>query len=119
MKRIRMIIAVMIAVSLALCLSSCCRVVRGPAVEITMFSWYCEQDNGNTLKLSFHDNKADFFANNSDFSLSLSGTCMIDNSSFVICDEETGFSFPFTYVLHGDSLELTFGDGTLTLDKVK
>ena len=100
-------------------LCSCTRVVRSEKDEITMFSWYSELDNGNKLSLSFGEDEALFNAENDGFSMEISGYYLIDDERFVIFDEDTKMDYTFIYKLHGDRVELSFGDGTITLDKRK
>ena len=100
-------------------LCGCERVVRGPRDEITMFSWRGELDNGNIVSLVFSGDSAVLRAVNGDYTLDVSGICLVDDEGFVICDEQTEMNYVFRYILHGDCVELSYGDGTITLDKVE
>lgn len=100
----------------ALC--GCRRVIESPRDELVQFEWSAQQENGNVLSLSFHDDgAARFTAENSDYTLSLSGLCTVYDDHFVICDTATDSLYSFGYTLHGDCVELSFDGGTVSLDK--
>ena len=104
-------------VSASLC--ACERVIRGPADELTMFSWSSDFDNGDRVSLSFDGVNAVFGARGDGLDLDISGYCLVGDESFVICDEDTSCSYRFGYTVHGDSVELSYDGGAVTLDKDK
>ena len=91
--------------------------VRGPRDELVMFDWSGTFENGNTVSLSFDGDRAELRADISGESVTVSGVYLIDDESLVICDTDTRMNFLFTYIVNGDSAELTCGDGSLKLEK--
>lgn len=99
-------------------LSGCTRSVRSACDELCMARWGARQENGNSLELFFDGSEAFFSAWNSVFNLSVNGVYTADDETFVIFDEVTQMPFHFSYLLHGDSLELTYRGSTVILDKI-
>ena len=110
--------AVFCAVLMSASLCACERVIRGPADELTMFSWSSTFDNGNKVSLSFDSDSAVFSAQGDGLDLDISGYCLVGDDSFVICDDDTGFNYRFGYIVHGDSVELSYDGGSVALDKI-
>ena len=104
---------------LSLLLTGCTPVVRTAGDEIRLVSGAGEYDNGNTASLTFGEGTAAFTLHNSDFDLCIDGLCSMSDDSFVILNGEDGVGYTFAYRLHGDSVELFYRGGTLTLDKIK
>ena len=101
-------------------LCGCRRVIAGPRDELVQFSWSYENENGSRYSLAFGDDGYANFSVRSDAEpLTLSGLCTVYDDHFVICDEGTTVLYTFCYTLYGDCVELTYDEGTLTLDKVK
>lgn len=110
--------AMMLSVLLiCLLLCACSRVVRGPSDELCMYRWGSQLDNGNVIELIFDDDKAALSVRNDSFELNVSGIFFIDDENLIISDAATQMNYGFTYLLHGDSVELTYGGGTVILDK--
>lgn len=107
----------LLAILIGVLLCGCTRTIRDPADELTMFSWEAESENGSCVQLSFDDNTARFTAQNDTFVLSIDGVYLIDDTTIVISDAQTLMNYSFTYLVHGDSVDLTYGGGTITLDK--
>ena len=84
-----------------------------------MFSWRSELESGKTVTLSFTDTDAELTAHGEDFDLRVSGDCFIDDGSFVICDSATSMNYSFDFILHGDSVELSYDGGSIILDKMR
>lgn len=116
MKGIRVLLAAA-AIALCMTLCGCTRIVRSPADELCMSRWGTETQNGNRAELTFDGQYACFSVVNQSFELRIEGDCFVDDTTLVISDEATQMNYRFTYLLHGDSVELTFGDGTLILEK--
>lgn len=99
-------------------LCSCSRSVRSPSDELRMYAWSAELENGNRVSLQIDDDKARFTASNDAFTLTVSGAYLIDDELLVISDEATRMNYSFRYQVHGDSVELSCGDGTIILQKL-
>ena len=108
---------IVIPLMICLLLSSCSRAVRSPADELCMSSWNSELDNGNIISLIFNDDTAVFRAENQAFTLIISGIYIIDDDTLIISDTDTMMNYSFGYTVHGDCAELTWGGGTVRLDK--
>lgn len=103
----------------SLFLFGCVRVIRDASDELTLNVWGKTLDGGVAVSLHFEDDNAVFSVVTDDGKeRTLSGLCVLDTEEFVILDEETENNYPFSYVVHGDSLELTYGGSTLLLDKI-
>ncbi len=111
------LLVVLTAIGLCFLLSSCRTVVNSPADEIRLFNWSAALDNGSTATLRFKDTNAYLTVENEDVSLDIGGLCLLGDEKLTICDSATSVSFPFSYRLYGDRIELTWNGGTITLDK--
>ena len=118
MKIMRAACVIICVTLICLSLSGCRRVIRGPRDELVMYSWGADMDNGNKVSLVFDGDKAAFRAENDAFTLEVGGVYLIDDESLIICDEATYMNHRFDYTVHGDCVDLSFGDGTITLDKL-
>lgn len=49
----------------------------------------------------------------------ISGKCVIDDSNIVIFVPSLSLNYGFEYLPKGDELDLTYGGGTITLEKEK
>lgn len=108
----------MLSLLICMLLCSCSRAVRSPADELCMYSWSSVCDNGNRLSLSFDEDTAVFKAENDSYNVIVSGIYLLDDERLIISDVDTMMNYVFAYIVHGDCVELSFGDGTVTLDKV-
>ena len=95
---------VVIAICGAFGLSACTRVIENASDELKMYHWACEEENGSQISLSFEDTDACLTVENEAFSMNIEGLCIADDT--------------FGYQLYGDRVELSFGSGMITLDKV-
>ena len=84
-----------------------------------LYQWRSESDNENNVTLSFADDNASFTAENDSFTLSVSGYCAVYDDHFIISDTRAKDNYTFRYHLYGDHIDLTYGDGTITLQKIK
>ncbi len=104
----------------AVLLSGCRRVVTDCSDELTMHLWQGEYDNGMSVSLSFDDDDATLSLSLSDGRENrINGLCVLDLEQFVIIDDDTSESFSFGYTVHGDSVDITYDDASLSLKKVK
>lgn len=86
--------------------------------ELRCNSWKAELEGGAEVELSFGEDSASLKINNAGESAEISGRCIIDDKSFVIFVPEISQNYGFNYVPRGDTLELSFGGSTITLDKI-
>ena len=102
-----------------ICLSSCTRIVNCPADELRMYAWSAKVDNGDSAELSFDGSNGLLSVHTGVSDLVLSGLCVMTDDRLIICDEKTDVNYTFGYVLYGDRVELTYYDGTISLEKTK
>lgn len=115
--RMTKLLIVICCITMMLC--GCRRTVDSPADEIVLYEWRSELDNGNTVSLSFSDDRAAVTAVNDSFKLSVSGYCAVYDDRFIISDTRTKDNYTFYYRLYGDRVELTYDGGTISVDKAK
>lgn len=101
-----------------LILNGCQKVVTNTADELTLSSWACELENGNTISLEFNGNIATM--NVTSFgsqTASISGLCELSEKAFVIHDAKTKTPYAFSYVVHFDRVEIVYKENTVLLYK--
>lgn len=95
-------------------LFGCTRVITDASDELVMNAWGKSFDNGAEVSLMFDDDKATFSYHNGDIEAEISGVYVVSCDAFTICDDE---NYTFSYILHGDSLELSYNNSTIILEK--
>ena len=113
-KRISTVLA---AILLCVTTSACTRMVNSPADELCLYRWGSTQENGNEATLSFEAYIARFSVSSEAFSLMIEGVYLIDDENLIISDTATSMNYGFGYRVHGDSVELSCGGGTIRLEK--
>lgn len=100
-------------------LFSCSYVEQSYADELTSNIWYAESENETKVELSFtEDNRAELkIEGDADNTCTISGVCVLNESSFVISDTTMAKNISIDYKLYGSKLELTYMGETLTLFK--
>lgn len=100
-------------------LVSCSYVEQSYADELTSGNWYTENENGTKVQLTFtKDNMAELkIEGDVDNTCTISGVCVLNESSFVISDMSMEKNISIDYKLYGDKVELTYMGETLTLLK--
>ena len=98
----------------------CSETIRDKGTELTCYSWQGENPNGSSFTLSFSDNYGDFqvFPAEKGTATKIYGDCIVTNSSFAIIDRESGEVVVFEYTLLGDTMELSYEGGVITLEKL-
>lgn len=111
---------VILFIFLAVLLTSCTRVEMTAADEIRFNRWATVLENKTKATLSFNGDKGKLkiSSRDKDACTALSGLCFIDGKNIIICDEDSGQSFTFTYTLKNNKLRLTHGTGILTLKRI-
>ena len=110
-------LSVTAALLLCLLLAGCERAILTSADELTANRWGTVTENSNRAELFFEEDTATFRVHSESFTLTVSGIYTADDEALLIHDDETHLDYRFNYLLHGDSIELTYGDGTLVLEK--
>lgn len=98
----------------------CSETIRDNGTELTYYSWQGENPNGSGFTLSFSDNYGEFqvFPAEKGTAVKIYGDCIVTNSSFAIIDRESGEVVVFDYTLLGDTMELAYNGGVITLEKL-
>lgn len=97
----------------------CVENIRDSGTELTYYSWQGENPNGSSFTLNFSDNYGEFqiFPAEQGTAAKIYGDCIVTNSSFAIIDKESGEVVVFEYKLSGDTMELYYNGGVVTLEK--
>lgn len=98
----------------------CAENIRDKGTELTYYSWHGENPNGSSFTLNFSDNYGEFqvFPAEKGTAVKIYGDCIVTNSSFAIIDRESGEVVVFEYTLLGDTMELSYEGGVITLEKL-
>lgn len=98
----------------------CTEKIRDNSTELTCYSWQGENPNGSGFTLNFSDNYGEFqvFPAEKGTAVNIYGDCIVTNSSFAIIDRESGEVVVFDYTLLGDTMELSYEGGVITLEKI-
>ncbi len=119
MKAYFKLILLSLVLSVCLVLCSCARVVTNNGDELIANSWQTKLDNGNIIKLSFDmDNATLALTYTNDTEVKLHGLCELSGTSFVIHDSDTFSTYKFDYLVHYDRVDITYGDATVSLNKI-
>lgn len=119
MKALYKTFSLCLALSVCLLLCSCSRCVINSGDELTLNTWQTQFDNGNVVSLSFDADNATFSLTYSDKTkVELCGLCELSNTSFVIHDNDTLSEYKFDYIVHFDSVDITYADTTVSLNKI-
>ena len=96
-------------------LCGCSGSTSGCAAELTERSWHAKLDGGGEAHLGFCGERAELTVSDGGERQIIEGDFIADESAFVIFDKSVCRNYSFTYVPHGDKLELTFDGGTIEL----
>lgn len=97
-------------------LGGCSSEALGYQSELTASAWSAQLDGGARVRLSFSGDSARFTIENGGERADIGGSYIADESTFVIFVPETGQNYAFDYTPKGDTLELKWEGGTLTLE---
>ena len=103
----------------AVFLCGCTQSTSGSVEELCNYSWSKTLDGGAEVRLSFDGDSAALTVDSAGESIEISGKCVIDDSNIVIFVPSLSLNYGFEYLPKGDELDLTYGGGTITLEKEK
>lgn len=89
------------------------------ADELKNFAWSNSDDFGKSIELRFDGNTGFLKIKSKDEAYEIKGDVIADDNNLTITDSTLKDTYEFTYKLYGDKIELTYGENTLTLNKVK
>ena len=104
-------------ISFLFLLCGCTRSTSGRIDELRKNSWEAQFEGGATVSLSFDGDEASLLLENAGERAIISGKCLINDSELVIFVPELGQNYGFSYVPKGKTLELSFGDETVILNR--
>lgn len=117
-KNVNILMIILSVIVLVFFLSGCSSVVSNSADELTLNSWQTTFDNGNKVRLVFDGDYATLTLSVKDFdTTTISGLCECDDNSIIIYDKMSGIAYPFSYVVHFDKVDVTYGKNTVSLYK--
>lgn len=114
----RFVLCVMCVVfSLVIC--SCTQVSVCYADELKASKWHTVHTNGTEITLEFNeDNVAKIsIKGDKDNTCTISGICVVNETSFVISDNTMAKNISIDYKLYGSRVDLTYAGSTITLEK--
>lgn len=95
--------------------SGCSKSESGSVAELTQRRWSAELEGGGEASLSFSGERAELVLSSGGEREVIEGEYIADESAFVIFDKQIFRNYSFTYVPHGENLELTFEGGTIEM----
>ena len=93
----------------------CSKSASGSVAELTQRRWSAKLEGGGEASLSFSGDRAELIMSSGDEREVIEGEYIADESAFVIFDKPICRNYSFTYVPHGEKLELTFEGGTIEM----
>lgn len=112
---------VIIALIVLLLLCGCTQNAPSYKTELINSAWKVKAEGGAEAVLEFSgeadDLSAEFTITNADKTVKISGNCLADEQSFVIFDGSVMQNYAFDYLPKGDTLDLTYNNKTITLQK--
>lgn len=120
MKRKIVLVLVPVCIILTM-LCSCTRTaVQSEADELKANAWHGKGEYQSTIDLSFNGDTAAFDIHaGGGAKLQISGECVVNDDCITVTDNNLKERYEFKYNLSGDRIELTYGNNTVTLEKVK
>lgn len=113
-KNMKKVVAVFCICVIFIC-CGCSKSASGSVAELTGRSWHTKLDGGGEASLSFSGEHAKLVMSNGGVQEIIEGEYIADESAFVIFDKPVCRNYSFTYVPHGETLELTFDRGTIEM----
>lgn len=115
--RMALVLIMIQVVMFSLLMYGCTRVIRDASDELVMYSWSTVLEGGAEVSLTFEDEDAAFSVKNGENSSTVKGYCVLSSDQFVIIDEKTEESYTFDYILRGDSVELSYQNSLIILER--
>lgn len=97
---------------------SCTQNTSGYSYELTSSKWKSTLEGGAEVSLSFDNEIASLSIKNSDKSTQIKGKFIADEETFVIFVPEICQNYGFSYAPKGNTLDITYNDNTISLEKV-
>lgn len=86
--------------------------------ELMANSWQGNDEFNKEITLTFNGNTADLKIKTDDFSGSVTGLTVVNDTKIEIFDNTLKEKFCFEYVLYGDKIELIYNKNTIELNKI-
>ena len=109
---------VLFLIIICLTFSSCMADTTGYSSELISSAWQTELKGGAEVELRFDEETARLSLKNGDLKSEIMGKYVVDETTFVIFVPEISQNYGFEYIPKGDSLDLKYGEYTITLNKI-
>ena len=96
---------------------SCTADTSGESFEITSENWYGKLKGGAEVSLNFSDNQAELKLKSGEDEMVINGLYVIDDSSFIIFNQEFKQSYNFNYTVSGNKLVLDYCGKQIEIEK--
>lgn len=111
----KFLVPIICAVCIVFC--SCTADTSGEIYEITSEKWYGKLDGGAEVSLEFSDKTAQLTLKSGEDKITINGLYVVDDSSFVIFNEEFKQSYIFNYTVNGSKLMLDYCSNQIEIEK--
>lgn len=111
----KIVLPLICAVCFAFC--SCTADTSGESFEITSENWYGKLKGGAEVSLNFSDNQAELKLKSGEDEMVINGLYVIDDSSFIIFNQEFKQSYNFNYTVSGNKLVLDYCGKQIEIEK--
>lgn len=109
---------IMFLIIICILFSSCMKDTTGYSTELTSSAWKTVLNGGAEVELSFCEDTAKLCIKNGDLKSEIKGKYIVDETNLVIFVPEISQNYGFEYIPKGNSIDLKYGEYTITLDKV-
>ena len=111
----KIVVPLICAVCFAFC--SCTADTSGESFEITNENWYGKLKGGAEVSLNFSGNQAELKLKSGEDEMVINGLYVIDDSSFIIFNQEFKQSYNFNYTVSGNKLVLDYCGKQIEIEK--
>lgn len=96
---------------------SCMADTSGQSYELSNEKWYGVLNGGAEVSLEFSDNTATLKLKSGEDEINLNGLYVIDDTTFIIFNQEFKQSYSFNYTVNGDTLVLEYCGNKIEIEK--
>ncbi len=111
----KIVVPLICAVCFVFC--SCTADTSGESFEITSENWYGKLKGGAEVSLNFSGNQAELKLKSGEDEMVINGLYVIDDSSFIIFNQEFKQSYNFNYTVSGNKLVLDYCGKQIEIEK--
>lgn len=111
----KLFVFILCVICLTLC--SCTADTLGQSYELTSEKWHGELKGGAEVSLEFDDNTAKLTLKSGEDEITINGLYAIDESCFIIFNQEFKQSYSFNYTVNGSKLVLDYCGKEIEIEK--